>query len=97
MTPWLQQNKGIVSLLTLITLSEQLLFARYLSAPCTPPVAPVNGFVSGDNHQHHGSIQFWCKKDFTLRGSANSQCVDGKWDSPTPFCEGELHQVSITY
>lgn len=78
------------------TLCICLLF-RYFSAPCSPPVAPVDGFVFGDNHQHHSSVQFWCKQGFTLRGSANSQCVDGKWDSPIPFCEGELLIVSVTY
>ena len=67
------------------------------SAPCSPPDVPVDGFVFGDNHQHHGSVQFWCKQGFTLRGSANSQCVDGKWDSPSPFCEGALLIVSVAY
>ncbi|XP_078348081.1 sushi, von Willebrand factor type A, EGF and pentraxin domain-containing protein 1-like isoform X8 [Oculina patagonica] len=63
-------------------------------APCPPPVAPVNGFVFGDNHQHHSSVQFFCKKGFTLRGSASSQCFDGKWDSSTPHCEAPSNPKS---
>ncbi len=68
-------------------------FPCYFLAPCPPPVAPVNGFVFGDNHQHHSSVQFFCKKGFTLRGSASSQCFDGKWDSSIPHCEGKITSI----
>ncbi|XP_068695180.1 sushi, von Willebrand factor type A, EGF and pentraxin domain-containing protein 1-like isoform X3 [Montipora foliosa] len=57
-------------------------------APCPPPVAPADGFVFGENHQHHSMIQFWCKQGFTLRGASTSKCVDGKWNTPIPRCKG---------
>lgn len=60
------------------------------SAPCPPPTIPTNGNVFGDNLQHLSSVQFWCDNGFVLRGSSFSQCNDGKWDSPTPVCEGNF-------
>ena len=68
-------------------------FANFLSAPCSPPIPPVNGFVFGDNHQHHAAVQFWCDEGYTLRGSAFSQCFDGKWDTRFPYCEGKLYLI----
>lgn len=44
----------------------------------------------GENLQHQSSVQFWCGQGFTLRGSSVIQCIDGRWDSPTPVCEGNI-------
>ncbi|XP_073244344.1 sushi, von Willebrand factor type A, EGF and pentraxin domain-containing protein 1-like isoform X3 [Porites lutea] len=56
-------------------------------APCQAPKVPANGFVFGDNLQHHSNVQFWCAKGFVLRGSSIIQCKDGQWDAPFPVCE----------
>lgn len=71
------------------TTTRVILISVCLSAPCPAPVPPANGFVFGESHQHHGIIQFFCKGGFTLRGSSFSECVDGKWNTPKPSCEGD--------
>ncbi|KAM7451141.1 hypothetical protein ABFA07_001207 [Porites harrisoni] len=59
-------------------------------APCQAPKVPANGFVFGDNLQHHSNVQFWCAKGFVLRGLSTIKCKDGQWDAPFPVCEADF-------
>lgn len=60
----------------------------YLAVPCPVPVAPANGNVFGENHQHRAVIQYWCKQGFVLHGAISNECVDGKWNTSIPSCKG---------
>lgn len=67
-------------------------FLSELLAPCSP-AEPANGYMLGRNLQHQSRIYFGCNKGFILRGSSFSQCIDGRWDSPVPVCEGNITSV----
>ena len=53
---------------------------------------PSNGRKFGTRFSHGNVVSFECKPGYKLVGNRALKCINGKWNSTVPVCNGENNQ-----
>ena len=67
---------------------KQFYFFIRFTASCSPLYAPSNGNLHNNQTKHGAVVSFSCNGRFTLKGSRQIVCLDGKWNDSSPTCQG---------
>ena len=53
------------------------------------PVPIANGNAVGKDFRHNQQVRYTCNTHYVLNGNSLVTCVDGKWNSTAPKCNGK--------
>eukprot|EP00794_Sanderia_malayensis_P020491 gene20491-22507_t len=74
----------------IVLMSLVLLELRKVSATCSDPEVPKDGWRSSPNKHIFATdetVHYYCKKNYTMNGAPKVRCLsDGSWDVKPPTC-----------